>query len=131
MLELGSPGFERVFSWMGDEARTSFADGLKYAGGVAPDYRGWFIAWLPSTAVNAEWAGLTVEVGTYDTISVVDGIRMDRWLKFGKGVSTASRDEIRATMLDRLYPADPEWRKLAIEAGMDAQARALNGLLRW
>ena len=131
MLEPGSSGFERVFSWMGDEARTSFADGMKYSGGVTPDYRGWFIAWLPSIAVDAEWAGLVIEVGTYDTISVVDGIRMDRWLKFGKGKSTAPREEIRTTMLDRLYPADPQWRKLAIESGMDAQKRAMDGLVRW
>lgn len=127
----GSPEYERVFRWLGDEARSTFSDGMEYAGGVTPNYRGWFSAWLPSTAPHAEWAGLVVEVGTYDVISVVDGIRMDRWLKFGQGTSTASREEIRRTMLDRLYPSDPEWRASALRTGLDAQRRMLDGLSRW
>jgi hypothetical protein len=72
-----------------------------------------------------------IEVGTYDVISVIDALRMDRWLKFGCGRSTVPREEIRKTMMERLYPVAPEWRAAALRNGLDAQARVLNGLQHW
>lgn len=131
MMEPGSPGYERLFGWMGDQARTTWTRGMDFTGGVTPDYRGWFSAWLPITAPHAQWAGSVIEAGTYDVLSVIDGIRMDRWLKFGRGCSSSSREEIRATMMDRLYPVDPEWRRTALTNGLDAQWRAFRGLEEW
>jgi len=131
MMAPGSPGYERVFSWLSEEARSSWSASMDFTGGVTPDYRGWFSAWLPSIAPRTEWAGLVVEVGTYDVIAVVDALRMDRWLKFGRGRSTVSREEIRKTMMERLYPVAPEWRAAALRNGIDAQARVLKGLQEW
>lgn len=130
-LPPGSPGYERIFAWLGESARTSFSDGMDFTDGVAPAYRGWFSAWLPSIAPEKEWAGLVIEVGTLDVVSVVDGIRMDRWLKFGQGTSSSSRDEIRSSMMERLNPSDPEWRAAAMTNGLDAQARTFEGLKQW
>jgi len=131
MMKPGSPGYERVFEWLGEEARSSWSKSMDFTDGVTPDYRGWFSAWLPSTAPQTEWAGLVVEVGTYDVISVVDALRMDRWLKFGRGRSSTPREEIRKTMMERLYPQAPEWRAAALENGLDAQRRAFQGLQQW
>jgi len=131
MMTPGSPGYERVFSWLSEEARSSWSASMDFTGGVTPDYRGWFSAWLPGIAPRAEWAGLVVEVGTYDVIAVVDALRMDRWLKFGRGRSTVSREEIRKTMMERLYPVAPEWRAAALRNGLDAQVRVFKGLQEW
>lgn len=131
MMEPGSAGYERFFGWMGEEARTTWTRGMDFTNGVTPSYRGWFSAWLPITAPHAQWAGSVVEAGTYDVVSVIDAVRMDRWLKFGRGRSSFPRDEIRASMMDRLYPTDPEWRERALHNGMDAQRRAFEGLRQW
>lgn len=127
----GSPAYERVFGWMGEEARESFAATFEVTGGEVPSYEGLFSAWLPGTAPHAEWTGLLIEVGTYDNIAVGDAVRMDRWLKFGRGRSSTPREEMRRTMMERLYPEDPEWRSRALENGLDAQRRALRGLQAW
>jgi Protein of unknown function (DUF2817) len=131
MMEPGSAGYERTFEFLGEEARKTFSDGLDFTDGVTPDYRGYFTAWVPTTVPHAEWAGLTIEVGTIDVVSVVDGIRADRWLKFGKGRSTLSREEIRDFMMERLNPSDPQWRAAAMKNGLGAQARMLQSLVQW
>jgi hypothetical protein len=130
-FEPGSPAYERVFDWMGEEARTSFAATFEVTGGETPSYEGLFSAWLPSTAPHAEWTGVLIEVGTYDNLTVGDAVRMDRWLRFGRGRSSIPREEMRRTMMDRLNPKDPEWRAKALSNGLDAQIRALRGLENW
>lgn len=131
MMAPGSAGYERMFSWLDEEARSTWSKGMDFTNGVTPDYRGWFSAWLPSTASNAEWAGMVIEAGTYGVIEVMDGIRMDRWLKFGKGRSCLSREEMRRAMMDKLYPESPEWRAKALANGLETQRRFLRGLVEW
>jgi hypothetical protein len=131
MMAPESSGYQRMFSWLDEEARSSWARGMDFTDGVTPDYRGWFSAWLPSTAPHAEWAGMVIEAGTYGVIEVMDGLRMDRWLKFGKGRSYLPREEMRRSMMEKLYPTDPAWRKKALANGLDAQRRFLNGLVEW
>jgi hypothetical protein len=130
-FDLGSSAYERVFNWMGEGARSSFAATFDVTGGETPSYEGLFSAWLPSTAPHAEWTGLLIEVGTYDNLAVGDAVRMDRWLKFGRGHTSMSREAMRRTMMDRLNPPDPKWRSKALKNGMDAQMRALCGLQQW
>jgi len=127
----GSPAYERVFEWMGDEARRSFAATFEASGGEVPTYEGLFSAWLPHTAPTAEWTGLLIEVGTYDNIAVGDAVRIDRWLRFGRGRSSTPREELRGTMMERLNPQSQEWRAKALQNGLDAQKRALQGLQAW
>jgi hypothetical protein len=131
MMEPGSAGYERMFEWLGDEARSTWSKGMADFNGVTPDYRGWFSAWLPSVAPHADWAGMVIEAGTYGVVEVMDGIRMDRWLKFGTGRSYLSREEMRETMMDKLYPAAPDWRSAALKNGLVAQRSFLEGLQRW
>ena len=131
MMAPGSPGYERMFSWLGDDARETWSKGMDFTGGVTPDYRGWFSAWLPSTAPHAEWSGMVIEAGTYDVISVMDGIRIDRWLKFGKGRSSVPREEMRRSMMDKLFPVDPVWRDKALANGLQTQKQMFDGLLAW
>ena len=127
----GTPAYERIFDWMGEAARASFAATFEVTGGEVPTYEGLFSAWLPSAAPEAEWTGVLIEVGTYDNIAVGDAVRMDRWLKFGRGRSSVPREDMRRIMMDRLNPEDPAWRSKALENGLDAQIRALHGLQNW
>src|SRR3546814_4626682 len=66
---------------------------------------------------------MVVEAGTYGVIEVMDGIRMDRWMKFGKGRSFMPREEMRRSMMDKLFPEDPAWRDKALANGLEAQAQ--------
>lgn len=127
----GSAEYERVFDWMGEAARSSFAASFELTKGETPSYRGLFSAWLPATAPQAQWTGLLIEVGTYDNLRVGDAVRMDRWLRFGRGHTSTSREEMRRTMMERLYPSAQEWRSAALKNGLDAQTRALRGLQQW
>lgn len=127
----GSPEYERVFGWIGEDARRSFAATFELTGGETPSYEGLFSAWLPSTAPQAEWTGLLIEIGTYDNLAVGDAVRMDRWLRFGRGRSSMTRELMRQTMMERLNPADPDWRQKAMAKGLDAQWRVLKGLREW
>jgi len=130
-FEPGSAGYERVFEWMGEGARSSFAASFELTKGEVPSYRGLFSAWLPTTAPQAEWTGLLVEVGTFDNLTVGDAVRMDRWLRFGRGRTSTPREAMRRSMMERLNPSAPEWRTAALRNGLDAQARALRGLQQW
>jgi hypothetical protein len=127
----GSAAYERVFDWMGEAARSSFAASFEITKGETPSYRGLFSAWLPTTAPQAEWTGLLIEVGTYDNLTVGDAVRMDRWLRFGRGRTSTSREEMRRVMMERLNPQAPAWRTEALRKGLDAQMRALRGLQQW
>lgn len=125
-----SPNHARVFDWLGEEARATMAAAFDGAKGVTPSYTGLFSAWLPAAVPWAECAGLAMEVGTYDNEKVTDALRIDRWLKFGKG-SADQREALRAVMMDRLCPADPVWRTRAVANGCAVQAQMLAGLLAW
>jgi Protein of unknown function (DUF2817) len=131
MMTPESAGYKRMFSWLDEEARSSWSRGMDFTNGVTPNYRGWFSAWLPNTAPHAEWAGMVIEAGTYGVIEVMDGIRMDRWLKFGKGHSYLPREEMRRSMMDKLYPEDPSWRQKSLANGLDTQKRFVSGLMDW
>jgi hypothetical protein len=132
MMKPGSPGYERMFDWLGDDARTTWERGMDGDfKGAKPNYRGWFSAWLPSTVPQAEWAGMVIEAGTYGVVEVMDGVRIDRWLKFANGRSIMTREAMRETMMDKLYPVAPDWRATALKNGLGAQQAFLDGLQRW
>lgn len=128
--DIASPSYARVFDWLGNDARKTMAVAFDGAAGVTPSYTGLFSAWLPTAVPWAECAGLAMEVGTYDNEKVTDALRIDRWLKFGKG-SSAQREVLRAEMMERLCPVDPGWRRRAVANGCEAQARMLAGLSAW
>lgn len=130
-LEPGSEGYDRAFAWMGDTARAPFADTSDISQGKSPSYSGMFTSWLPTTVPDAQWAGFLIEVGTVDNLTVQDSVRIDWWLKFGRGESYMTRDDMRHTMMEALNPTAPAWRAKAMRNGLDAQLRALRGLEQW
>ena len=130
MHDPGSSASERIWDWMGDEARHTFAAAVG-ADGRTPSYSGLFCNWAPNAAPHADCAGLVIEVGTYDAPAVWEALRTDRWLKFGRGAASASREDMRRDMLERLYPASEAWRRSALAGGCGVQSRMLGGLSEW
>ena len=128
--EPGSSDYDRIWTWMGEEARGTFAASFD-ADGKTPTHQGLFSAWIANAAPRAECTGLIVEVGTYDTARVWDAVRMDRLLKFGRGMTPASREHIRRDMLEGLYPESEEWRERALVGAHYVHARMLDGLGTW
>ncbi|MGN6819857.1 MAG: DUF2817 domain-containing protein [Sphingomonas sp.] len=125
-----SDAYERVCSWIGEDGKASFSAAFE-GDGLLPTYNGLFSSWLPNAAPLAEWAGLVVEVGTFDNPTVWDALRTDRWLKFGRGVSSRTREELRRVVIEGLYPSSSDWRRNAITGGRSVQKRLLSGLLEW
>lgn len=126
-----SASYERIFGWLGDQAKASFSAASDKWGGRTPSYQGLFSAWLPKTAPDAEWAGMLVEVGTYDNYTVLDAVRIDRWLRFGRGTTSVPRDAMRTTMMQALNPNDSSWRTKAMVNSLDAMKRVYEGLRQW
>ncbi|MBS0412334.1 MAG: DUF2817 domain-containing protein [Proteobacteria bacterium] len=131
MHDPASAASARVFEWMGEAARETLKASFDGAEGATPSYQGLFCTWLPQAAPWADFTGLGIEVGTFDNAAVADALRIDRWLKFGRGPGLQPREALRETMMQRLYPADEAWRRLALANGCDAQQRALEGLVEW
>lgn len=131
MVTPGSPSYERMFGWLDEEARSTWERGMSDFNGVKPNYRGWFSAWLPTTAPKAQWTGMVIEAGTYGVIEVMDGVRIDRWLKYGKGRTEFSREQLREIMMDKFYPVAPDWRATALKNGLAVQFAFLSGLQDW
>lgn len=130
-LEKDPKAYERWFDWMGEEARLGFERAMPGAAEGPPDYEGPLGSWLPSAAPQAEWTGAVIEVGTFDIKTVADALRIDRWLKYGDASADIDRAELRQSMKDRLLPMSREWRQAALANGLEAQNRALQGLLNW
>lgn len=125
-----STSFCLVFKWLGREAENTMSSAYNGSDGATPSYQGTFSTWLSTALPNALCAGLAIEVGTYDNDMVADALRIDRWLKFGRG-SVAQKEELRAVMMERLYPSDLEWRKSAVQNGINVQACFLSGVAKW
>jgi len=125
-----SEAFERVWNWMGEEAKASFLASMDNKGTTA-SYNGLFCNWLPQSAPQAEWVGQVIEVGTYDNVRVWEALRIDRWLRFGRPGPSDHRDDLRREMLERFYPSSPDWRRMALAVGCQAQQHVLDGLVRW
>src|SRR3546814_18852999 len=111
---------------MGEAARSSFAATFEVTNGETPSYRGLFSTWLPDTAPQAEWTGVLIAVGTYDNLTVGNAVRIDRWLKFGRGRSDVPREVMRSTVMDALQPSTPEWRAKALTTGLADARRAFD-----
>ena len=130
-LPAGSDGYQRFYDWLGAAARSPFDASGALSQGKSPEYRGFFSAWVPSTAPQADWAGALIEVGTKDNMAVQDSIRIDWWLKFGRGHTTTPREEMRRIMMETLNPSDPAWRAAAMSNGLETERRMLAGLQQW
>ena len=82
-------------------------------------------SWLPGVAV----AGVAIEWGTVDIVSVSDALRADAWLHGYADptgpAAAAIKDQIRAAFA----PDDPRWAEMVFERFVAVRDRAIVGLL--
>src|SRR3546814_12058372 len=106
----GSAPYERVFDWMGEAARSSFAATFVVTNGETPSYRGLFSTCLPDTAPQSKWTWLLIELASYHNHTVCTAVLMVRWHKFGRSPSDVPSEGMYSTMMEAPAPSNHEWR---------------------
>jgi hypothetical protein len=81
------------------------------ASGIAPDYRFAF-----------------AELGTYDNVSVLAGLRAENQAAHWAGPDDPRTSRTRARLRELFCPASPQWRERALADGVALIARAARGL---
>jgi hypothetical protein len=132
MHEAGSEALERTAAWWGHAAVTRNASAIEGAGETVPDWQGILLAAIPALVPHAKVAGAVIEMGTFGNQDVLEGLMIDRWLRFGNANSSSlTRTELSAKMRNLFAPADPGWQAAILERGVAAQHQALKGLAAW
>jgi len=103
-----SEGWERVCRAYGEGVREAHKS---YQGGRRPDFTGLLIDALGHIVQHRRYAGLVIEFGTRAHNQVKDALRLDRWLKFGRGTAQADRATLKQQVVEDFCPSNPEWRR--------------------
>ena len=129
---VGSPELDRAARWWGRDAVTRLGAAYAGTGGVVPEIRGALLEALPALVPGTEVCGSVIELGTYENLVVLEGLMIDRWLRFGtENRSSASREELEQRKRDIFTPLDRAWRSAVLEPAVEAQRQALRGLESW
>ena len=103
--------------------------------GVSPDYTGLLTVGVRDaieTVNKAETVRLVIEWGTYGVTDMLEALLLDRWLRLNRGhENTALVEDVRARLIERFYPAAPEWREAVLEKSKALYAQALTGVAGW
>lgn len=78
---------------------------------------------VPSTGAIA---GVALEFGTVDPVTVLKALRFDNWLYMHAGGAGAELPAIKQRMCDAFYPDDPAWRKSVVEQTLEAISQGVN-----
>jgi hypothetical protein len=120
---VGSPGYDRAQSWYG-AAVTSPSSGTSTSADIVGDG----LAAAPVLLAHAEVTGMALEVGTYDTTTVIDALRADAWLHaYGDPTSEQGRG-IKAQIRDAFYGDADDWKGMVAGQSLLAVKQALAGL---
>jgi len=112
----GSEGWERVCRAYGQGVRDAHE---QYQGGRRPTFTGLLIDALGRIVEHRRYAGLVIEFGTRAHNQVKDALRLDRWLKFGRGRCETDRASLVRQVMEDFYPSNPDWRR-SVLANSDA-----------
>ncbi len=100
------------------------ADGTSVSADVQGDVLDGMVGWMPGAAV----AGVAIEWGTVDVITVSEALRADAWLH-GYGDPTGpDASAIKAQLRAAFAPDDPRWADRVVEQFGAVRDRALDGL---
>jgi hypothetical protein len=103
-----SEGWERICRAYGDGVREAHRH---YQGGRRPDFTGLLIDALGRMVPHRRYAGLVIEFGTRAHNQVKDALRLDRWLKFGRGRTESDRASLTRQVMEDFCPTNPDWRR--------------------
>lgn len=100
------------------------SDGTSVSAEVQGDILDGIAAWLPGVSV----AGVAIEWGTVDIMTVSDALRADAWLHGFADPTGAEAAPIKAQLRAAFAPDDPGWADLVVERFVAVRDRALAGL---
>jgi len=120
---MGSPGYDRAQRWYG-AAVTSPSSGTS----TSADILGDGLAAAPHILAHAEVTGMALEVGTQETMTVLNALRADAWLHaHGDPLSEEGR-AIKAQVRDAFYGDADDWKGMVAGQSLLAVKQALAGL---
>ena len=121
--KVGSPGFDRARKWYGGIV-TSPSSGTSTSADIIGDG----LAAAPVILAHAEVTGMALEVGTQETMTVLNALRADAWLHaYGDPLSDAGR-AIKAQIRDAFYGDADDWKGMVAGQSLLAVKQALAGL---
>ncbi|MEO0961177.1 MAG: M14 family metallopeptidase [Pseudomonadota bacterium] len=122
-LGLGtSSDVKRAQSIWGDDV-TDLGGGDSVSAVVAGDMGG---AFFDAVSPDIDAAGIALEYGTQDPVSVLGALRWDNWLVMHGDPSGSDAAAIKQKMRDAFYPDDEGWRASVVDQAGTAVRQAIN-----
>jgi len=120
---VGSPGYDRARRWYGAVV-TSPSSGTSTSADIVGDG----LAAAPVILAHAEVTGMALEVGTQETMTVLNALRADAWLHaYGDPMSEQGR-AIKTQIRDAFYGDADDWKGMVAGQSLLAVKQALAGL---
>lgn len=102
---------------------TDLAGGDSVSAVVAGDMGG---AFFDAVSPDMDAAGIALEYGTQDPVSVLGALRWDNWLAAHGDPAGADASAIKQKMRDAFYPDDGSWRASVVDQARSAVTQAIN-----
>ena len=121
----GGPGFDRARQWYGASV-TSPSSGTSTSADIVGDG----LSAAPHLLPLAEVTGMALEVGTKDTMSVLQALRADAWLHAHGDPMNAQGRRIKAEIRDAFYGDADDWKGMVAGQSLLAIKQALAALTK-
>jgi len=102
---------------------TDLGGGESVSAVVAGDMGG---AFYEAVGTKIDAAGIALEYGTQDPVSVLGALRWDNWLHAYDDPTGAAAAPVKQKMRDAFYPDSPEWRQTVVDQARTVVHQALN-----
>ena len=120
---VGSPGCDRARRWYGAVA-TSPSSGTSTSADIVGDG----LAAAPILLAHAEVTGMALEVGTQETMTVLNALRADAWLHAYGDPTSDQGKAIKAQIRDAFYGDADDWKGMVAGQSLLAVKQTLAGL---
>jgi hypothetical protein len=90
--------------------------------------RGTLGRWCQAEFTDRRYDFLLAEFGTYSMLSVLKALRAENRAHWWGKVEDKSYHQAKQELLEVFVPSSPQWRKIALEKGMDLCLRGINAL---
>jgi hypothetical protein len=121
--KVASPGFDRARKWYGGIV-TSPSSGTSTSADIVGDG----LAAAPIILAHAEVTGMALEVGTQETMTVLNALRADAWLHAHGDLESEQGKAIKAQIRDAFYGDADDWKGMVAGQSLLAVKQALAGL---
>ncbi len=119
----GTAALQRARAWWGDRV-TSVHDGSA----SSPPLTGLMLHVPHDDCVQAEYTGITLEVGTVPIMAMIQALRAEQWLENHPDAPADQAQQIKRQFRDAFYIDTEEWKRQALMHGVQAVRQGLAGL---